>query len=237
MKKILPSLLLIFIILPLLADNHLLNKGQHGVFIDAMKTSSKWTFDIVEFSAGYTFKHGSSFRGICAYYPDEFWYGDVEYPPYPPSRIWYYKAGLEYGFVINDQEKGKLPIDISLDGGYYFNKCIGDYGEGSDAEERASHTIKIGISTSRDFKLFNKIDIIPIVSGNLYQHIDVLIPGMESGSCMGTAVLSGKLIVKYNFLYAFAQYDMEYNPYDCISLYSFYNIGWHGGLGLLFTLR
>lgn len=237
MKKAIFLLVLFSITLPLLADNHLLDKGQHGVFIDAMRTSSKYTFSINEFSSGYTFKHGSSFRGIYACYHDEFWYEDVEYPPYPPSRIWYYKAGLEYGLVINDQQKGKLPLDISLDGGYYYSKYIGDYGEGSEAQERSSHTIKIGISTSHDFKLFNKIDIIPIVSGGIYMHKEILPQLLEGGSCMGAAVLSGKLIMRYNFLYAFAQYDMEYNPYDCISLYSFYNIGWHSGVGLLFTLK
>lgn len=198
-----------------------------------MKTNSIFNEYLYEVSAAYTFKHGSSLRAIYAHHHDERWYAGNDYPP---NRTWYNMAGIEYSILINDQKISKFPIDISLESAYFFNKYIGDYGEGSDEQERKAHTINVGFTASHDFKFFNLINVIPSISGNILKHIRVPLPGMESGSGMETACLSAKVIAKYKFLYAFAQYDKQYNPYDCTSLYSVYNIGWHSGLGLIITI-
>lgn len=228
MKKTFFLLLLAIIILPLFADNHLIDKGQGAAFIDISKIQTRYhLFKTYDINAGYTFRHGSSLIANYTHYQHELW--ELEYAPYFLS---YNKIGLTYDLLINDQEKGKFPLDISVNAGYYYNNQYSYPAEYSDDALFVEHTLLVGINMSHDLKLFKIIEVIPLLSGKLLAHREVY-NYTVSGSCMQTAELMAKLTLKYKFLYGFLSYNKEFNPYDCTSLYSGFNYGWQAGLGII----
>lgn len=235
MKKALLLLLLLSFSLTLSANDILFNKGDKGVYINVSRTRNMFIQRLNEISAGFTFTNGANLNVAYARYFDERWYDWCE-STYPAPIVWYNKYELGYSWRINDRSNSKFPVDITLESGYCFGSRTDDYGTESNLTERMSnHSIKAGISASYAFPLFKVFEILPAISGYVHEHVYALRPGMETFNNNAAFSFSGEVIAKYKFIYAFIQYDRQIDPFN-ISLYSFYNVGWHGGLGMAFTL-